>query len=136
MARTNAIPASHTDLLQTTKRAFAQLATVNADGSPQVTPVWVDYDGTHVIVNTARGRVKTKNLEHNPRVALAISDPENPYRYLGIQGRVVEMTEQGADAHIDKMTKKYINQETYPYRRPGEVRVMVRIAPEKVHAMG
>ena len=129
------IPASHADLLNS-KLAFAQLATVNADGSPQVTPVWVDYDGTHVIVNTARARVKSKNLERNPRVALAISDPANPYRYVGIQGRVVEMTEQGADAHIDKMTKKYMNQDTYPYRRPGEVRVMVKIAPEKVHAMG
>ena len=129
------IPASHADLLNS-KLAFAQLATVNADGSPQVTPVWVDYDGTHVIVNTARARVKSKNLERNPRVALAISDPANPYRYVGIQGRVVEMTEQGADAHIDKMTKKYMNQDTYPFRRPGEVRVMVKIAPEKVHAMG
>ncbi|HXI30609.1 MAG TPA: PPOX class F420-dependent oxidoreductase [Vicinamibacterales bacterium] len=129
------IPASHADLLNS-KLAFAQLATVNADGSPQVTPVWVDYDGTHVIVNTARARVKSRNLERNPRVALAISDPANPYRYVGIQGRVVEMTEQGADAHIDKMTKKYMNQDTYPYRRPGEVRVMVKIAPEKVHAMG
>jgi PPOX class probable F420-dependent enzyme len=129
------IPASHADLLNS-KLAFAQLATVNEDGSPQVTPVWVDFDGTHVIVNTARARVKSKNLERNPRVALAISDPANPYRYVGIQGRVVEMTEQGADAHIDKMTKKYMNQDTYPYRRPGEVRVMVKIAPEKVHAMG
>ena len=129
------IPASHADLLQTTKRAFAQLATVSADGRPQVTPVWVDYDGTHVIVNTARGRVKTKNLETNPRVALAIADPENPYRYLGIQGRVVQMVEQGADAHIDKMAKKYLDQDKYPYRQPGEVRVMVKIAPEKVHAV-
>jgi PPOX class probable F420-dependent enzyme len=130
------IPASHADLLQTTKPAFAQLATVNADGTPQVTPVWVDYDGTHVLVNTARGRVKTKNLERNPQVALAISDPENPYRYVGIQGRVVEMTEKGGDAHIDKMAKKYLNKDSYPFRQPGEVRVIVKIAPEKVHTNG
>lgn len=133
---TTTIPASHADLLQPSKRAFAQLATVNADGSPQVTPVWVDYDGTHVIVNTARGRVKTKNLERNPRVAMAIADPENPYRYLGVQGRVVEMIGQGADAHIDKMAKKYLNKDAYPYRQPGEQRVMMKIAPEKIHAVG
>jgi PPOX class probable F420-dependent enzyme len=130
------IPSSHVDLLQMQKPAFAQLATVNSDGSPQVTPVWVDYDGTHVLVNTARGRVKTRNLEKNPRVALAISDPENPYRYLGIQGRVVEMVEQGGDAHIDKMAKKYLGKDSYPFRVPGEVRVIVKIAPEKVHVNG
>ena len=133
---TTTIPASHADLLQPSKRAFAQLATVNADGSPQVTPVWVDYDGTHVIVNTARGRVKAKNLERNPRVAMAIADPENPYRYLGVQGRVVEMIGQGAEAHIDKMAKKYLNKDSYPYRQPGEQRVIVKIVPEKIHAIG
>ena len=136
MATMTTIPATHADLLQTTKTAFAQLATVNSDGAPQVTPVWVDFDGTHLLVNTARGRVKTKNLERNPRVALAIADPQNPYRYLGIQGRVVEMTEKGADAHIDKMAKKYLNKDTYPFRQPGEVRVIVKIAPEKVHTNG
>jgi PPOX class probable F420-dependent enzyme len=130
------IPATHVDLLQAAKPAFAQLATVNSDGSPQVTPVWVDYDGTHVLVNTARGRVKAKNLERNPRVALSISDPENPYRYVGIQGRVVEMIEKGGDAHIDKMAKKYLNKDSYPFRQPGEVRLIVKIAPEKVHTNG
>src|SRR5438552_10461857 len=100
------IPASHADLLQMQKPAFAQLATLNADGSPHVTPVWVDFDGTHVLVNTARGRVKHRNLERNPRVALSIAEPENPYRDLGIQGRVTEMTDAGADAQIDRMAKK------------------------------
>jgi len=127
------IPASHADLL--TKPAFAHLATVNADCSPQVTPVWIDFDGTNVIVNTARGRVKAKNIARQPRVALAIADPENPYRYLGIQGRVVEMTENGGDAHIDKLARKYIGKD-YPFRAPGEVRVIVKIAPEKVHTNG
>jgi PPOX class probable F420-dependent enzyme len=125
------IPASHKDLL--TKPTFANVATLNSDGSPQVTPVWVDYDGTHVLINTARGRVKARNLARQPRVAVSISDPENPYRYLSIQGRVVEMTEAGGDAHIDKMAKKYLGKDTYPYRTPGEVRVIVKIAPEKVH---
>ena len=125
------IPESHVDLV--TKQAFAHLATVNADGSPQVTPVWWDYDGANILVNTARGRVKTKNLERNPRVALEIADPENPYRYLGVQGTVVEMTENGADAHIDKMAKKYLGKDQYPFRQPGEVRVLVKIKPEKVH---
>jgi PPOX class probable F420-dependent enzyme len=128
------IPASHTDIL--TKPAFAHLATLNPDGSPQVTPVWVDFDGTHLIVNTARGRVKAKNLAREPRVALSIADPENPYRYLGVQGRVIEMTEDGGDAHIDKMAKKYLGKETYPFRAPGEVRVIVKIAPDKVHTNG
>jgi PPOX class probable F420-dependent enzyme len=128
------IPASHADLLK--KPAFANLATLNADGSPQVTPVWVDFDGKHVLVNTARGRVKARNLAREPRVALSIADPENPYRYLGTQGRVVEMTEAGSDAHIDAMAKKYLGKDTYPFRAPGEVRVIVKIAPEKVHATG
>ena len=127
------IPSEFLDLFK--KPAFANLATLNPDGSPQVTPVWVDFDGTHVIVNTARGRVKDRNLRREPRVALAIPDPENPYRYLGIQGRVTEMAETGADAHIDKMAKKYLNKDTYPFRKPGEVRVMVKIIPEKVHTV-
>ena len=128
------IPASHADLL--TKAAFANLATLNPDGSPQVTPVWVDFDGSHVIVNTARGRVKAKNLAREPRVALSIADPQNPYRYLGIQGRVVEMTEKGGDAHIDKMAKKYLGKDSYPFRTAGEVRIVVKIEPDKVHTNG
>jgi PPOX class probable F420-dependent enzyme len=129
------IPESHKELL-TTKKAFAQLATLNADGSPQVTPVWVDFNGTHVLINTAKGRVKAKNLAREPRVAIAVSDPDNPYRYLGIQGRVVDMTETGGDAHIDKMAKKYLGKDSYPGRTPGEVRIIVKISPEKVHTNG
>jgi len=128
------IPETHTELL-TTKKAFAQLATLNADGSPQVTPVWVDFDGAHVLINTAKGRVKANNLAREPRVAIALSDPDNPYRYLGIQGKVVEMTEEGGDAHIDKMAKKYLGKDSYPYRTPGEVRIIVKIAPDKVHTV-
>jgi PPOX class probable F420-dependent enzyme len=118
------------------KKAFAHLATVGANGKPQVTPVWCDFDGTHVRINTARGRVKDRNLKTNPRVALSILDPDNPYRYVQVQGRVAEMTEQGADAHIDALAKKYIGQDRYPYRQPGEVRVIVKIAAERVQGMG
>jgi PPOX class probable F420-dependent enzyme len=122
------------DLLD--KKAFAHVATVGPDGKPQVTPVWVDFDGKHIRINTARGRVKDRNLGKNPRVALSLQDPENPYRYLQVQGKVVEITEQGADAHIDALAKKYLNQDRYPGRKPGEVRIMVKIAPERVQGMG
>lgn len=128
------IPSSHQDLLQ--KPAFANLATLNPDGSPQVTPVWFEYDGKNIVVNTARGRVKDRNLQREPRVALSITDPENPYRYLGIQGRVTEMTEKDADAGIDRLAKKYLGKDKYPWKGPNEVRVIVRIAPEKIHTMG
>jgi PPOX class probable F420-dependent enzyme len=118
------------------KKAFAHLSTVGRDGTPQVTPVWVDFDGTHVRFNTARGRVKEGNLQRNPKVALAVQDPDNPYRYVQIRGRVAEMTEQGADAHIDALAKKYIGKDRYPWRRPGEVRVTVKVVPERVQGMG
>ncbi len=129
-----AIPEKYRDLF--TKRAFASLATLMPDGSPQVTPVWCDLDGDLVIVNSARGRQKDKNIRRDPRVALAIIDPENPYRYLEIRGRVVEITEQGADAHIDKMAKKYLGADKYPYRQPSEVRVMFKVQPERTNTMG
>jgi PPOX class probable F420-dependent enzyme len=130
------IPEGFLDLL-TTKKAFAHLATLMEDGSPQVSPVWIDFDGTHVIVNSARGRVKDKNLRIRPLVALSISDPDNPYRYLGIRGKVVEITETGADDHIDKMAMKYMGLEKYPYRRnQAEVRVLYKIELLTVHTMG
>jgi PPOX class probable F420-dependent enzyme len=129
-----AIPDKYRDLF--TKRAFASLGTLMADGSPQVTPVWCDVEGDRVIVNSAKGRQKDKNIRRDPRVALAIIDPENPYRYLEIRGRVVEITEQGADAHIDKMAKKYLGVDKYPYRQSGEVRVMYKIQPERTSTMG
>jgi PPOX class probable F420-dependent enzyme len=132
MAQT-VIPNSHLDLFK--KKAFASLATVMPDGHPQVTPVWVDYDGRHVVINTAEGRQKDKNLARDGRVALAIMDPDNPYRYLEIRGRVTERTLEGADAHIDAMAKKYLGQDKYPFRKPGEVRVIYRIQPEHTTSM-
>jgi PPOX class probable F420-dependent enzyme len=131
---TTTIPEKFRDLL--TKKAFAHLATVMPDGSPQVTPVWFDFDGSHVRINSAKGRVKDKNMRRNGRVALAIQDPDNPYRYLAIRGRVEEITEAGADAHIDSLTKKYLGQDRYPNRRPGEIRVIYRIRAERVSSMG
>jgi PPOX class probable F420-dependent enzyme len=128
------IPEQYQDLF--TKKSFAHLATVGKSGVPQVTPVWCDFDGTHVRVNTARGRVKDRKLQENPRVALSIQDPDNAYRYVQVQGRVVEMTEQGADAHIDALAKKYLGKDRYPFRQPGEVRVMVKILPERVQGNG
>ena len=128
------IPEKYVDLFS--KKAFANLATVNPDGTPQVTPVWVDYDGTHVLVNSARGRRKDKNMETNPAVAISIPDPDNPYRYLEVRGRVAEITEDGADEHIDKMAKKYLGQDKYPFRQPGEVRVLFKIQPLHTSGMG
>lgn len=128
------IPEAFRDLLTTP--SFAALATLNADGSPQVSPVWFDTEGERMVVNSAKGRVKDKNLRRDPRVALSIQDPANPYRYLGLQGRVVEITEQGADGHIDRMAKKYLGKDKYPFRKPGEVRVLYKIEIERAHTMG
>jgi len=128
------IPASHVDLFG--KKALAHLATLMPDGSPQVTPVWVEYDGTHVLINSARGRQKDRNLRRNPAVALSLCDPDNPYRYLEVRGRVVDITEQGADAHIDRLAKKYLGVDSYPGRSPNEVRVTYRIQPTHATHMG
>jgi PPOX class probable F420-dependent enzyme len=128
------IPEQFKDLL--TKVAFAHLATLMADGSPQVTPVWVDYDGAYVRVNSAKGRVKDKNMRRDKRVALSIQDRDNPYRYLAVRGEVAEITENGADAHIDALAKKYLGKERYPFRSPGEVRVIYKIRPDKVSTSG
>ena len=130
----NPIPESHRDLL--TKKSFAHLATVNADGTPQSTPVWIDFDGTHVLVNSARGRRKDRNMRERAAVALSMTDPDNPYRYLELRGRVVEVTEKGADAHIDALAKRYLGMDRYPNRREGEVRVIYKILPDRATTMG
>ncbi len=128
------IPDEYLDLFN--KKAFANLATLMPDGQPQVTPVWCDFDGQHVIINSAKGRQKDRNLRREPRVSLSIMDPDNPYRYLEVRGRVAEITEEGADEHIDRMAKKYLGLDKYPYRQPGEVRVMYKIKPEHTTSMG
>ena len=129
-----AIPEKFADLFE--KPVFGNLGTVMKDGSPQVTPVWVDYDGKFVRINSAKGRVKDKNMRRDPRVSLSLLDPANPYRYLEVRGRVVDITETGADDHINKLSKKYLGNPVYPFRQPGEVRVIYKIDPEKVNSMG
>jgi len=129
------IPDNYLDLVRQ-KKAFANLATAMADGSPQVTPVWFDYTDGAIRVNTAKGRVKSRTLRPGAPVALAIMDPDNPYRYIQIRGRVRRSTEQGADAHIDSLAKKYLGKDSYPFRQPGEVRMMYEIEPVSVSGMG
>lgn len=126
------IPESHADLLQ--KKAYAHVATVDADGTPQVTPVWVEYDGENLLINSVRGRKKDRNMRARPQVALSIQDPDNPYRYLGVQGEVAEITEEGAADHIHKLSRKYGGRD-YPLS-PGEIRVIYKIRPKRVWTMG
>ena len=128
------IPEKYRDLFS--KRAFASLATLMPNGDVQVTPVWVDAENGNLIFNSARGRVKDKNVRRDPRVTLTLIDPDNPYRYLEVRGRVVDITEKGAAQHIDKLAKKYLGVDKYPYAKPGEVRVLYRVKPEHVHAYG
>ncbi|MEZ5805080.1 MAG: PPOX class F420-dependent oxidoreductase [Rhizobiaceae bacterium] len=115
---------------------LVHFTTVMADGSPQTSPVWVDVDGDDILINSAVGRVKDKNVRRDPRVAVSAVDPDNAYRALMVRGRVVDITTEGAEAQIDALAKKYIGQDTYPWRRPGEVRVTYRIRPEKIGTMG
>jgi PPOX class probable F420-dependent enzyme len=128
------IPKDFRDLFQ--KKAFAHFATRMPDGSPQSTPVWIDYDGRHILVNTARGRQKERNVRRHPEVAISIADPENPYRYLQVRGRVVDFDVERADEHIDQLARRYLGQERYPFRGPGEARIILRIAPEHISGQG
>jgi PPOX class probable F420-dependent enzyme len=132
----NAIPESHRDLLRDNVKAFVYLATLMADGSPQVTPIWFNTDGEHILINSAKGRVKDRNMHRDPRVTLCIQDPTNPYRYIQIRGKIIEITEAGADNHIDALTLKYRGIPKYPSRQPGEVRVKYTVQIEKVDAHG
>ena len=111
---------------------YGHMATLMPDGSPQVSPVWVDVDGDRILVNSAEGRVKPRNVRRDARVAISIYNQDNPYSSAFIRGRVVEITHEGADEHIDKLAKKYLGQDTYPYRQPGEQRVILVIEPEHV----
>ena len=130
-----AIPPDYLDLLQQ-KKAFASLATLMPDGTPQVTPVWFDYTDGKIRVNSAKGRVKVRNMREGAPVALSILDPDNPYRYIQIRGRVEHVAEEGALAHIDSLAKKYLGKDKYPYAKPGEVRVTFEIEPSAVQAQG
>ena len=114
------------------RKNFAYLATLMDDGSPQVTPTWVDVEGNFILVNTAEGRIKQKNVSRDPRVAISIVDHANPYEMVTVRGKVVEQTRNGADEHINKMAKKYLGMDKYPSKMPGEQRILLRIQPEKV----
>ncbi|HEX2148606.1 MAG TPA: PPOX class F420-dependent oxidoreductase [Actinomycetota bacterium] len=116
------------------KPNFGHLATLEPDGYPQVTPVWIDVDDEHILINTAKGRKKVRNIERDPRVSVEVVEQENPYSMLSVKGKVVGMTTDGADDHIDAMAKKYLGQDSYPFRKEGEVRIILRIDPEKVIA--
>lgn len=129
------IPDKYDDLLKQ-KVTFAHLATVMSDGSPQVTPVWFDYDGKALRINSARGRVKARTLQEGTRVAMSIMDPENPYRYVQIRGTVRRVTLEGADRHIDSLAKKYLGKDKYPFAQPGEVRITYEIEPESASGQG
>ncbi len=113
-----------------------QLATLMPDGSPQLTQVWVDTDGEHILVNTADGRQKVRNVRRDPRVAVNVVDPTNAWRLASVRGRVVAVTSDGADALIDHLAHKYLGADRYPFRQPGEVRLTLKIAPEHVSEMG
>lgn len=128
------IPTSHIDILD--KKSFAHFCTLMADGSPQCSPVWVTREGNTVIINSAEGRVKDRNVRRDARVAVSVTDPENPYRALMIRGRVTKIETEGADEVIDALAKKYMGVDTYPFRQPGEVRVTYYIEPTRVSVMG
>jgi PPOX class probable F420-dependent enzyme len=126
------IPPSLTDLLE--RKVLANLACHLADGSILVNPVWCAAEGDTILINSAQGRLKDRAIRRNPQVTVMLHDPENPYRYLEVRGRVTEITTEGADALIDRLAQKYMGVEKYPMHRAGEVRVTYRIAPEKVVA--
>ena len=116
--------------------AYCQVATLMPDGSPQLTQTWVGTDGEHILINTFDGSQKVRNVRRDPRVAVNVVDPTNPWRIANVRGRVVEVTTEGADRHIDELARKYLGVETYPFRRPDQVRVILRIAADKVNAIG
>jgi PPOX class probable F420-dependent enzyme len=122
------------ELLQA--KNFANVSTLRSDGSVLSVPVWVDVQDGRPVLNTAEGRAWPRNLERDPRVTITVQNIENPYEYITVRGRVAERTHEGADAHIDAMAKKYLDQDSYPFRQPGEQRVILRIEPEQVHVYG
>jgi PPOX class probable F420-dependent enzyme len=115
---------------------YGQIATLMPDGSPHLTQVWVSTDGAHVLVNTYEGAQKLLNIRRDPRVAVNVVDPGNAWRIANIRGQVVEVTTEGADEHIDELARKYLGVESYPYRRPGQPRVKVTIAPDDINEIG
>ena len=118
-----------------TGKNFAFVSTLMKDGSPQITPTWIDFDGNTILINTAQGRTKQKNVSRDSRVAVSIVDQNNPYHMVTIRGKVTEQTSKGADEHIDKLAKRYLGVDKYPFRSPTEKRVIIKVAPENVFHM-
>jgi PPOX class probable F420-dependent enzyme len=131
-----------TDTLSTKARdliarpVLASLATLNPDGSPQITPLWIDLDGDDVVFNTAQGRIKARNLAKDTRVAVSVIDPDDQYNVVAFRGTVIDVTTDGADAHIDSLAKKYLGVDTYPMRREGEVRIRVTVRTDRIAMQG
>jgi PPOX class probable F420-dependent enzyme len=115
-----------------TRPVLASLTTLNPDGSPQITPLWIDLDGDNILFNTAKGRKKARNMERDNRVAVSVIDPDDPYNVVALRGTVTDITTEGADAHIDSLAKKYLGVDTYPMRQEGEVRVRVTVQPDHI----
>ena len=131
----NQVPSSHLDLLEDETRAFAYLATVMKDNTPQVTPIWFNTDREYILINSAQGRLKDKNMRARPNVALAIQDPRNPYRYLQLRGQVISFTTEGGREHINRLSLKYTGNPKYAGPED-EIRITYRILPAKVDAHG
>ncbi len=112
---------------------LAFVATLMKDGWPQITPTWVDIEDGKILVNTAEGRLKQKNISRDGRIAISVADQNNPYHMVTVRGRVVEQTNEGADEHVDKLAKKYLGVEKYPLRSPNEKRIIIKIKPERIH---
>ena len=133
MTETGVISPEVAKLLEDKNLAF--VATLMKDNSPQITPTWIDLVDGVIIVNTAEGRVKQRNVSRDPRVAISIVDQKNPYNMVTIRGKVIEQTTSGADKHIDKMAKKYLGVDKYPFAMPGEKRILLKILPLKIFHM-
>lgn len=126
------IPDSHLDLLKDETKAFGFLATLMKDGSPQLTPIWFNTDGSHILINSAKGRIKDRNIKRDQRVAFVIIDPKDPYRYIQIRGKVDEITYLGAREHINQLSKKYTGRDKYSLGSVDEIRITYKILPQRI----
>lgn len=128
------IPDSHRDILD--KKGFAHIATIGPDGEPHSSPVWYGWDGEHFLFSQTKTRQKYRNVQREPRIAVSVTDPDNPYRYLEIRGVVEAVEEDEGNAFINAMAKKYMDQNEYPWHRPGDERIVIKVRPEHTTSMG
>ncbi|MGI9556685.1 MAG: PPOX class F420-dependent oxidoreductase [Solirubrobacterales bacterium] len=128
---TDAIPDQARHLFTEPNLGF--VSTLRPDGSPHTTAIWVDLEGAAPVLNTLQGRVKHRNLQRDPRIAIAVADRDNPYESISVNGTVTEMTSEGAAEHLDRLAQKYLSEERYPYSEPGDVRLILRVGLERVH---